>query len=194
MANKVKFGLKNVHYALATFDDAGNASYATPVAIPGAVSVSFKASGDTNTFHADNIAYYVSTTNSGYEGDLEIALVPESFKIDILGEALDSKGVLFENSSVHTHQFALMFEFEGDASATRYVFYNCTATRPQLESKTNEDKTEVQTDKLSLVAAALTNGIVKAQSVPDTDSEVYEGWYTKVYMVTPKPPTTPSGE
>lgn len=185
MANKVKFGLKNVHYSRGTFDDVGNASYVAPVPIPGAVSLSLEASGDSETFYADNIAYYVTTTNSGYEGDLEIALVPESFKVDILGESLDEKGVLYEDSSAKTHQFALMFEFEGDATATRYVLYNCTATRPKLESQTSEDKTEVQTETLSLVAAALKNGIVKAQSTPSTDAGVYDGWYDEVYMVAP---------
>lgn len=185
MANKVKFGLKNAHYALASFDDAGVATYGTPVAIPGAVSLSFEAKGDSETFYADNIAYYVTSTNSGYEGDLEIALVPESFKTDVLGESLDGKGVLYENSNAKTKPIALLFEFDGDASATRYVFYNCTASRPKIESQTNEEKTEVKTDTLSFVAAALKNGLVKAQSAPSTDSDVYDGWYDEVYMVAP---------
>lgn len=37
--------------------------------------------------------------NSGYEGDLEIALIPESFLTDIMHEELDGNGVLAENAN-----------------------------------------------------------------------------------------------
>ena len=35
--NKVKFGLRNCHYALATMDDSQSVTFSTPVSIPGAV-------------------------------------------------------------------------------------------------------------------------------------------------------------
>ena len=85
-SNKVKFGLKNCHYAKATFDEDGSVTYAKPVRIPGAVSLSMDANGEIEPFYADNIAYYVVNNNSGYEGDLEIALIPESFLTDIMHE------------------------------------------------------------------------------------------------------------
>ena len=47
-----------------------------------------------DSFYADGIAYYVINNNMGYDGDLELALIPESFRTDVLREKLDAKGVL----------------------------------------------------------------------------------------------------
>lgn len=98
--NKVKFGLSNVHYVKITgVSEDGTPTYAEPVKIPGAVSLSIDPNGESENFYADNCVYYVINNNSGYEGELEAALIPTEFAKDILGETLDSKGVLTENSS-----------------------------------------------------------------------------------------------
>lgn len=71
--NKAKFGLNKVHYAKITaWSDDGVPTFATPVRIPGAVSLSVDASGGADNFYADNGVYYVINNNSGYEGDLEM--------------------------------------------------------------------------------------------------------------------------
>ncbi|MCD8326530.1 MAG: phage tail protein [Lachnospiraceae bacterium] len=180
-ANKVKFGLKNVHYAKITFDDDGNATFATPVRIPGAVNLSMDPEGEPEIFWADNVAYYVMNNNSGYTGDLELALVPESFLVDILHEEEDTNGVYAENTDTEVEHFALLFEFDGDIRKTRHVMYNCTCARPTIESATTEDSKEVQTETLSLTATALVNGYVKAKTGTNTSSDVYSSWYDAVY-------------
>ena len=79
MGNKVKFNLKNVHAAKLTesvVQGVKTYTYATPVAIPGAVSISFNAEGESKPFYADGIVYFRSNTNNGYSGDLEMALIP----------------------------------------------------------------------------------------------------------------------
>ena len=79
-SNKVKFGLKNCHYAKAVFDQETNeVTFGTPVAIPGAVNLSLDPEGDTEPFYADDMVYYTTTANNGYSGDLEIALLPEGY-------------------------------------------------------------------------------------------------------------------
>ena len=188
--NKIKYGLSNCYYAIATIDSTtGQATYATPVAIPGAVNLSLDAQGENSPFYADNIVYYVTAVNQGYQGDFEIALVPESFKKDVLGYLTDAKDVLFENAEAQAVHFALLFQFEGDLRATRHVLYNCTVTRPTQAGATKEDTTTPQTETLTITATTIKNAIlaknvVKAESAADTDSTVYNGWFSAVYQGT----------
>ena len=98
--NKVKFNICNVHYALITVDEDGEVTFGTPVAMPGAVSLSLEPNGEPSNFYADGYAYYTISNNMGYEGDLELAMVPESFRTDVLKESLDTNQVLVENANV----------------------------------------------------------------------------------------------
>ena len=184
--NKVRFGLKNVYYAVATIADDGSATYAKPVRWPGAVNLSIDPEGDSNKFFADNIAYAIFTANAGYSGSFESALVPDSFREDVLHEIRDKNGVLVEDSGAATGHFALLFQFEGDANAIRHVLYNCTAARSGVEGATTESSVEVQTESLDINAAsiyspALDKDIVKAK-IADVDSAVYAGWFNNVYL------------
>ena len=182
--NKVKYNLKKAHYALLTIGEDGTVSYGNPTAIPGSVSISLDANGEPENFYADGIAYYVINNNMGYEGDLELALIPESFRTEVLMEALDDNGVLIENAQVELASFALLFGFDGDQKHIRHVLYNCAASRPGIEGKTNEDSREVQTETLTIKATPLASGIVKAKTGNTTDTTVYNDWYKAVYMPT----------
>lgn len=179
--NKVRFGLKNCYYAKATFDEDGNVSYAKPVRLPGAVSISLDPEGENENFYADDVVYVVLNNNAGYEGDLELALIPEEFLKDILHEEEDENGVLLENANNTFDRFALLFEFTGDEHAIRHVFYCCSASRPSTEGETKEDEKEVKTEELSIIASALANGYVKAKTSVNTSDAVYNNWYEEVY-------------
>ena len=150
--------------------------------MPGAVSLSLDPNGEPSNFYADGYAYYTVSNNMGYEGDLELAMVPESFRTDVLKEALDENKVLLENANAETENFALLFEFDGDVRKIRHVLYNCSAARPTIESQTNEEEIEVQTETLSITAAPLASGYVKAKTGDSTTDEVYQNWYKSVYL------------
>ena len=161
-------------------------SFGTPIAMPGAVSISLDANGEPENFYADGVAYYVINNNMGYDGELELAMIPEPFRLECLKEELDSNGVLIENSDVELGSFALLFEFDGDQKHIRHVLYNCAASRPGIEGKTNEDSKEVQTETLTITATPLGDGMVKAKTGNTTNAKVYADWYKAVYVPTPE--------
>lgn len=180
--NKVKFNIHNAHYAKRTVDESGNATYSTPVPIPGAVSITLDQQGELTSFFADGIKYYVSSSNNGYEGDSEFAQIPDQFREDILNEKKDKNGVLVENSGTEAVQFAYGFEIDGDVKGTKFWFYNCTATRPSVSGTTNEETKEPDTDTLSLSCAPDESGNVRAKTTEDTADTIIENWFKQVYV------------
>lgn len=193
MANKIKFGLKNVYYAVATIAADGSATYDTPVAFPGAVSLSLDPQGENTPFYADNIVYWTGVSNTGYEGDLEIARVIDSFKTDVLGYLNSGNGLYVEDANAQAVHFALMFQFEGDVKATRHVLYNCTASRPNIGGQTKEESVEPQTESVTISArtvfvSALDTDIVKSETNENTATAVYDGWFTAVTLPTAPTP------
>ena len=181
--NKVKYGLKNAHYALLTINEDGSVSFGTPVPIPGSVSLTMDAQGETSTFYADNMAYYVTATNGGYSGSFEVALIPDSFRTSVLGETLDAEAqVLVENVNNQTSPFALMFEFQGDQKAIRHILYNCTCTRPSVSGSTTTNTSEPTTETMTLTASPLPNGVTKARTTMTTPDIQYAAWYDAVWQ------------
>lgn len=181
--NKVKYGLRNVYYSKITVGEDGQYTYATPVAIPGAVNLSLSASGDSNDFYADDVIYYNNTTNQGYEGDLEIALIPESFLIDIMGFVRDKNGAIVENADARQSSFALGFEVQGDEKGRRNWYYNCNASRTPQNASTKESSATPSTETLTLKAMPrLSDKVVKvSMTLSDENATAYNSFFTEVY-------------
>lgn len=182
--NKVKFNIKNIHIAKRIVTDGAPATYDTPFAMPGGVSISLEPQGEINKFYADGIVYYQSSSNAGYEGDLEVAKVIDQFRTEILKEILDSNSVLFEDVNAVSEPFALGFDIDGDQRTERFWFFNCVATRSTEESSTVEDTTEPTTETVTISAAPDENGYVRARTTADTPDNVYTDWYKTVYTKT----------
>lgn len=193
--NKVKYNLKNVHVVSITKADDGTITFGNDVmAIPGAVNLSLPPSGEQEIFYADGTKYFISNGNDGYEGTLEMALIPDAFTEKYLGAVLSDEGVLIEDKDANLKHFALMFQFDGDQHATRHIMYDCVSSRPEVSSQTNEANITVQTETMNLTVGSVYNAqlqknIVKAKSTADTDATVYANWFTSPYQPTvPTPP------
>lgn len=142
--------------------------------------------GDTSPFYADNIVYYESVSNNGYTGDLEVALIPDSFKIDILGQDQDANGALFESNDDKNAQFALLLQIDGDQKNYRLCYYNCTAQRPSAEANTTEDTKEPQTETISItMRPRTTDHMVKcSMELTDDNQTAYNNFFNQVYEKT----------
>lgn len=184
--NKILYGLRNVHVAeqTETVDSTtGNVTYTygTPVAIPGAVNFSADPEGEDSPFYADDIVYYRTTSNNGYSGDLEMALIPDWFLEKYLAYEKDTKGVLYEKATgAEPPKFALLFEFQGDVKAVRRVIYNCSVSRPSQAGATKESSISPSTATLSYAADPRKDGVVMGKTTAETDAATYSSWYQTV--------------
>ena len=177
-ANKVKYGLKNVHYALYV---ASTDSYGTVKAVPGAVNLSLSPEGESNTFYADNVAYFVTQADQGYSGELEIATIPDDMRKDVWGWSTDTNGVLIEDNQAAVKTFALLFQINGDQYDRHCVLYACSAGRPNINGATIGEQAEPQTETISLTAMPRSDGKVQAVTTDTTATATIAGWYNAVY-------------
>lgn len=183
--SKVRFGLAKAYYAVIN----NGGTYGDPVALPGAVSLDLSREGsEPQTFWADNVAYYVTpAANGGYTGTLTLAIVPDSFKVAVLGEVVDDNGMQVEIADATPKSFALMYEVEGDLDKKRYVFFNCSAQRAVASANTKSDSTNPDTQDLEFSAigkdftfggTGVTKNIVKGSA--EESATAFAGWYTAV--------------
>jgi len=181
MSNKIKFGLKNVYYSVITLTN-NVPSYALPAHIPGAVNLTLAPVGEKVRFAADDREdYFAENINNGYDGNLEMALIPDEFRRDVLGDTIDSNDALVENANGAAKKFALMFEFDGDAKKTRHVLYNVLATRPGIEGATRSNTKEPKTDSFEIeVRPAVDTSNVRTKVLQGNTG--YDTFFSAVYL------------
>lgn len=182
--NKVVFGLKNAHYSVITEDVDGTHTYGTPKSLNGAVEISLEPKGEQTDFFADDRLYYTTSSNQGYTTTLTVANITNEFRAEVLGEDLDPVTfIMTEDATKKPNAIAFMFEFDGDAKAVRHVLYNCTVSRPALNSATKTETSEPQTQELTLVAAPRpADSVVRRSTSPETPDNIYDVWYDTVYV------------
>lgn len=180
--NKILYGIEKCYAALLTETD-GVITYGEPFAVRGARGLNMDPQGELTKIYADNIVYFKANSNQGYEGDLVLLITPEEFLTQILGQTKDTNGAVFENADDKIARFALMFEGKGDEKARRWVFYDCTATRPSRENNTQEESVEAGEDTMTITMSPRTSDkMVKAYIEPSEENQdVYDTFFTKVY-------------
>jgi len=186
--NKVIFGFKNVHIAFRDDTATDQPAWEEPIKIPGAVSFSPNPEGENTPFYADDIVYYVASSNNGYTGDLTMANLPDEILARMLGWKIDENGMLVEIADGKPEKFALMGEVQGDARNRRFVYYDVQANRPTREKQTKTESTEPSTITLPVTISPIEiNGkmIVKGDiELNDNNETVFNSFFDSVYVPT----------
>lgn len=184
--NKVQFGLKNCHYAIATetfSTETGKwtTTYGTPKALAGSVNISLSKEVANNIFYADDSAYYTTVKNNGYSGSYELAKVPAYVLEEIFGQIRDDNGLLVESADDKAKYVALMFEIDGDQSATKYCLFRVELQKPNIEGSTKGESIEPKTDSCDLtVLPRLDDGRILCRADEATDATAYSTFYSAV--------------
>lgn len=187
-SNLIGYGITNVYYAVLTETLGENGqyteTYGTPKRLVGARALSLPAQDESVNFPADNNPnYFTQRIFSGYDGTLTLAELSDDFRKDIYGEQADSNGLIGESINDQPKKFALLFQIEGDAHATRHVLYRCSAGKFELSTTTRDTSIEPNEIAIPITAGGrLSDGLVKWRC-PATDTQ-YATWNTAVYVPT----------
>lgn len=150
MANKVEFGICQLHVGTYSVDDQGVATLGTPYHQPGAVSFSPEEQSENNVFYADNIAYWSGYSGGTFEGDLEVAKFFDEFKTQFLGYKALANGGLANVKNATKPNVAIFFQVEGDSESRKVALYNCSLGAINREYNTIEENKEPATETLGV--------------------------------------------
>ena len=190
MPNVYHYDVKNCYYIPGVRNEDGTVTFdASRVRQEkGLMSMEMQANGETSTIRADGIDYIVFSSNNGYTGTLNFVQISDQFRQDNLAEKVDiSTGIQYEDADSTPTPFALMGEFKGDAEGVRWIYYNCTASRPNANGDNKDNQKEPDTESLSVTVSPLPVtidgkevNIVKGGITKSANAETYNKWFTKV--------------
>lgn len=153
MANKVEFGISNLHVGTYTVGSGGTVTLGTPYHQKGAVSFSPEEQSESNNFYADDVVYWSGYTGGSLEGDLEVAMFDDDFKTQFLGYVQKSDGGIALVKGATKPAVYIAFEVKGDAQKRRIIMYNASLGGITREYSTVEENIEPTTETIPVTVA-----------------------------------------
>ena len=185
MANKVIFGVSNLHVGEYNVSTSGTVTLGTPFAVPGTVNISIEPDSEENKFYADNTVYWSSYSDNGLSGEIENAFFPDAFKTRFMNYKTLSNGGIAQIKGEQNKPVYIIFQAEGDAEARRGIFYNVSLGQITREFSTTEDSTEPATATLPFTVNG--DNATKVTRVAYTSGAAA---YTTLFTSPPVPSTT----
>ena len=167
MANKVEFGISQLHVGTYTVDENDNVTLGSPYHQKGAVSFSPEEQSELNTFYADNISYWSGYSGGSFEGDLEVAKFDDSFKTQFLGYKTLTDGGLAVVKNTKKPAVYIAFQVEGDDESRRVILFNAQFGGITREFATVEENIEPTTETCPVtVTGDIVSGVSMASYKP----------------------------
>ena len=190
MPNMYHYDVKNCYYVPGTRNDDGTVTFDLSKIRQekGLLSMEMQAQGEVNKIRADGIDYIVSNSNNGYTGTLNFVMISDEFRVDNLAEKVDiTSGIQYEDADSIPTPFALMGEFKGDAEGIRWIYYNCTASRPNQAGDNKDNQKDPDTESLSVTVTPLPViidgkevNLVRGGIKKSVNAQTYNQWFSKV--------------
>jgi phi13 family phage major tail protein len=179
----VQVGLKDLHFALLTKDDATGVTYGEPEKIAGAINAKISPKSNTETLYADDGPAETATALGEIEVEIEVKDLPLSVQAKLFGHTLEN-GVLTKNADDTAPYVALGFRSKKSNGKYRFVWlYKGRFELPEQEYKTGEDKPSFQTPKAK--ATFIKREFDNAwQAIGDEDETGFTAgatWFDQVY-------------
>ena len=187
-----KIGISNFHYATMSTEDTATSSptYATPVAVPGLVSVNVETASNTAELYADNMLYEVAEAQGKTTVTIDLADLPMDVQAALLGHTYDSTNkTLMKSSSDVAPYVAIQFEFlMGNGKKRCVTLYKGKFAIPNQSGQTKGENTEFQTSEISATFAALKGDALNAghwEYDKDFESNASTAtYYSAIYLKT----------
>ncbi|MDY0338268.1 MAG: hypothetical protein RBQ78_00695 [Acholeplasmataceae bacterium] len=181
MSNKVTFGLKNVHYAVATPNEDDSWDFGTPKKLNGAQELSAEVIAGKTDVYADDKIIATLASSSGSNITLKLTELDDDFKVDVLGFAKDSNGNLVEVINHRTKTFALGYEIQGDAKSRRIWYFLCTASPISDNTKSKAESIEPNEVSIDITARSIEVGNYSViRTIAKYGDTNYSSFFTQV--------------
>ena len=181
-ANKVEFGISNLHIGEYIVADDGTVTMGTPYHLPGAKNFAPEQDSNNNVAYADDIVYWSEYTDGPFEGDLEVMLFTDEFKTRFLGYKEMTGGGLAAINNAKKPAVYICFDIKGDAEGRRAMFYNCSLGAITREYASIEEEKEPATETIGVTCTGdNVTGATKVTFKPDDAN------YNTLYTAPPAP-------
>jgi phi13 family phage major tail protein len=201
---KVRIGVKNLHFAILNSDTASGLAYETPYKVPGLIKIDTTPGTNVDTLYADNKPAIVYSTVGSVEVSIEKDSLPDDLLAHILGRPTEG-AVNYVTGNNNAPYVAVMFEQTYSDGTSSYVkLFKGKFTEPDNSNETKNGSVNFQTGTIngSFVATNFEKDFGSGKNEPlvmatvDESSADYAGegltWFDNVYEAEPALAITPS--